>query len=130
MKKPLLLAALGLLGCEPWCSSPGFQPSENQSIRLEQVDKAAAAYRDSILEDSDGKESLLRLFDAVQAFRAVQPGSQAADAFMAEHLAGLVRDFSSSFPTPGLREAAVRRALKDYRDHVLPRSTDAEKYLK
>lgn len=130
MKKLIVLASFALLGCEPWCSRPGFRPSEEQSIRLEQVDEAAAAYRDSILRDADGEGPILELFDAVQAFRAAEPKTQEAETFLAAHIAGLIRDFSSAFPTPELREAAVRRALRDYRRHVLPRSTDAEKYLR
>jgi len=130
LKKLIALASLALLGCEPWCSRPVFQPSGEQSIRLEQVDRTAAAYRDSILEGSDGEGPILKLFDAVQAFREAAPKSREAETFLAEHLAGLIRGFSSAFPTAQRREAAVQRALRDYRRHVLPRSKDAEKYLR
>ena len=137
MTKSSALAALALLlcACEPWClrdAERGFRPSAEQALRLQDIDKAAAAYRDALLTESEGDDEarIVELFAAVQGYRTADTWSEPAEAYLVEHLAGFIRDSAASFPTSELREAAVRRALRGYRTHVLPRSTDAGKYLK
>ena len=88
--------------------------TEAQARALPQVEAAADALRENLTRgnEADDEHCFATLIEALEPFR----GDPGAELFIAEFLRGEINAAEAEVST-----SSVRRALKGYRDFVLPR---------